>query len=339
MGAIGELLRAGDMTTAVIIGAVILATLALFLVVVMTLSGEQRRARRRIADVIQGSQSIKTGSSAAAANLRRAQYDTSMPTVERILRQILPRPELLRQRLTRTGLPLTIGHYAIGCVIAGILTGLVARYGLDRTTVLSVLIGIGNGFFLPHLVVGVLTARRQKVFTDQFPEAIDLIVRGLRSGLPAIESINTVGREMDKPIGVEFQAIADAVSFGQTLEEALTDAIPRIDTAEFKFFVVALAVQRETGGNLAETLENLSDVLRKRRQMKKRIKAMASEPKASAWILGCLPFIMFLIIFFVNTGYVMQLFTDPRGHTLIMAGLISQSIGVGIMAKMVRFEI
>ena len=123
------------------------------------------------------------------------------------------------------------------------------------------------------------------------------------------------------------------------LEDALADAIPRIDTTESKFFVVALAVQRETGGNLAETLENLSDVLRKRRQMKKRIKAMASEPKASAWILGCLPFIMFLIIFFVNTGYVMQLFSDPRGHTLITAGLISQAIGTLIMIKMVRFEI
>lgn len=338
MGAIGELLRAGDMTTAVIIGAVVLATLALFLVIVMTVSGEQRRTRRRIADVIEGSHSTKVAN-ASAANLRRSQYDTAMPTVERILKQILPRPEQLRQRLMRTGLSLTIAHYAGACILAGVAAGMVASFLLNRSTPLSVLMGIGIGFFLPHLVVKVLAARRQKVFTEQFPEAIDLIVRGLRSGLPAIESINAVGREMDKPIGTEFQAIADAVRFGQTLEEALTNAIPRIDTPEFKFFVVALAVQRETGGNLAETLENLSDVLRKRRQMKKRIKAMASEPKASAWILGCLPFIMFGIIFFVNTGYVMQLFTDPRGHTLITAGLISQSIGVGIMAKMVRFEI
>jgi tight adherence protein B len=338
MGAIGELLRAGDMTTAVIVGAVVLATLALFLVVVISVSGEQRRARRRIADVIQGSHSTKVAAG-SAANLRRAQYDTTMPTVERILKQILPHPEQLRQRLMRTGLPLTIAHYAAGCLLAGVVSGLIASYGLDRSTPMSILLGIGSGFLLPHLVVNVLARRRQKVFTAQFPEAIDLIVRGLRSGLPAIESINAVGREMDKPIGTEFQAIADAVRFGQTLEEALTNAVPRIDTPEFKFFVVAIAVQRETGGNLAETLENLSDVLRKRRQMKKRIKAMASEPKASAWILGCLPFIMFLIIFFVNTEYVMQLFTDPRGHTLITAGLVSQSIGVGIMAKMVRFEI
>ena len=338
MGALAELLRAGDVTTAVIVGAVILATLALFLVIVLTMSGEHRRIQRRITNVVRGSQTLNNGAS-GAGNLRRAQYDTAMPTVERILKQVLPRPELLRQKLARTGLPLTIGHYAAGCIVAGVATGLVASYGLDRTTILSVLLGIGNGFFLPHVVVNVLAGRRQKVFTEQFPEAIDLIVRGLRSGLPAIESINTVGREMDKPIGTEFQAIADAVRFGQTIEEALTHAVPRIDTAEFKFFVVAIAVQRETGGNLAETLENLSDVLRKRRQMKKRIKAMASEPKASAWILGCLPFIKFGIIFFVNTGYVMQLFIDPRGHTLITAGLISQSIGVGIMAKMVRFEI
>lgn len=338
MGSIAELLRAGDMTTAIIIGAVILATLALFFVIVMTLSGEQRRMRRRIAQVVEGSQSTKLSAS-AAASLRRAQYDTAMPTVERILKQILPRPELLRQKLARTGTSLTIAHYAAISVVAGIVTGLVASFLLSRTLPLSILLGIGNGFLLPHLLVGMLSRRRQKTFTNQFPEAIDLIVRGLRSGLPVIESINVVGREMEKPIGTEFTTVADAVKFGQTLEEALTDAVPRIDTPEFKFFVVALAVQRETGGNLAETLENLSDVLRKRRQMQKRIKAMASEPKASAWILGSLPFIMFGIILAVNTGYVMQLFTDPRGHTLITAGLISQSIGIGIMAKMVRFEI
>ncbi|NNE85256.1 MAG: type II secretion system F family protein [Alphaproteobacteria bacterium] len=338
MGAIGELLRAGDLTTVVIIGAVIVATLAIVLVLVLSLSDEQRRSRRRIAQVVEGSRSIKLSSS-AAASLRRSQYETSMPTVELILKQILPRPELLRQRLTRTGRSISIGQYAGACLVVGILAGLIASFLLNRTLPLSILIGIGNGFLLPHLFVAMLTRRRQKVFTDQFPEAIDLIVRGLRSGLPVIESVNVVGREMDKPIGVEFTTVADAVKFGMTLEEALADAVPRIDTAEFKFFVVALAVQRETGGNLAETLENLSDVLRKRRQMKKRIKAMASEPKASAWILGCLPFIMFLIIFFVNTEYVMQLFTDPRGHTLITAGLISQTIGTLIMAKMVRFEI
>ena len=335
---IGELLRAGDTTTAVIIGAVVLATLALFLVITVSLNGEQRRARRRIAEVMQGSQAIKASAS-DAANLRRAQYDTSMPTVERILKAILPHPEQLRQRLSRTGTSLTIAHYAAGCLIFGTIAGFVASALLNRSLPMSIMIGIGTGLLIPHLFVGMLSRRRQKAFTDQFPEAIDLIVRGLRSGLPVIESINVVAREMEKPIGNEFTTVADAVKFGQTLEDAMMDAVPRINTAEFKFFVVALSVQRETGGNLAETLENLSDVLRKRRQMKKRIKAMASEPKASAWILGCLPFIMFLIIFFVNTEYVTQLFTDPRGHTLITAGLISQTIGALIMAKMVRFEI
>lgn len=338
MGVIGELLLAGDSTTAIIVGGVILATLALFLVIVMSLSGDQRRASRRIAEVVQGSQSTKLSSS-AAANLRRSQYDTATPTIERLLKAVLPRPELLRQKLARTGTSMTIAHYAFMCVISGVAIGLVASFLLNRSLPLSILSGIGSGFLLPHMLVGMLSRKRQKIFTDQFPEAIDLIIRGLRSGLPVIESINVVAREMEKPIGTEFTTVADAVKFGQTLEDALSDAIPRIDTAEFKFFVVALAVQRETGGNLAETLENLSDVLRKRRQMKKRIKAMASEPKASAWILGSLPFLMTGIIYFVNPGYVSQLFIDPRGHSLITAGLISQTTGILIMAKMIRFEI
>ena len=119
MGAITELLRTGDMATAVIVGAVILATLALFFVLVTTMSGEQRRSHRRIASVVQGRQALKGGAD-SAANLRRSQYDTAIPTIERILKQVLPRPELLRQKLTRTGLPLTIGHYAAGCLVAGL---------------------------------------------------------------------------------------------------------------------------------------------------------------------------------------------------------------------------
>ena len=108
------------------------------------------------------------------------------------------------------------------------------------------MIGIGTGLLIPHLFVGMLSRRRQKAFTDQFPEAIDLIVRGLRSGLPVIESINVVAREMEKPIGNEFTTVADAVKFGQTLEDAMMDAVPRINTAEFKFFVVrALGTTRD----------------------------------------------------------------------------------------------
>ena len=184
-----------------------------------------------------------------------------------------------------------------------------------------------------------LIARRLKLFTEQFPDAIDLIVRGVKSGLPVPESIRTVGAEMRDPVAAEFRTVAERVRIGQALEDALWAAAERVDTPEFRFFVVSLSVQRETGGNLAETLENLSDLLRRRRQMQLKIKAMSSEARASALILGSLPFLMFAIMALLNPGYVFTLFSDPRGIMMVAAGLGSLVVGVAVMAKMVRFEI
>ncbi|MDE0412480.1 MAG: type II secretion system F family protein, partial [Gammaproteobacteria bacterium] len=196
-----------------------------------------------------------------------------------------------------------------------------------------------TGFALPHLFVSHLCRRRQRAFTDQFPEGIELIIRGLRTGQPLIESAAYMAREMPKPIGPEFQGIVDSVRLGNTLDDALRAALLRIDTPEFRFFATAVTIQQTTGGNLAETLGNLADMLRKRQQMKQRIKAIVSEPKASAWILGSLPFIMFAILFIVEASYVMTLFDDPRGHLLVGLALLSQFIGVVIMVRMVKFKI
>lgn len=153
------------------------------------------------------------------------------------------------------------------------------------------------------------------------------------------ESIATVGREMEDPVGVEFRRIADGVRFGQQLEEVLWETAKRLSLPEFNFFVISLSVQRETGGNLGETLANLSDILRRRKQMKLKIKAMSSEARASAMILGSLPFVMFGIVYAMNPSYASELFTDPRGMMMAAAGVTSMMIGIGVMAKMVRFEI
>lgn len=333
----GTIFASIDLAVALMIASAVIATVCIAVFGGVLVFGEQRQTNKRMTSVVQRWQpgAIADGS----PSLRISQKDSALPSIDKILKRVLPRREVLRRRLRRTGLSISVGQYVFACLGTGVISGLIQVVVFDVAVAVAILGATASGLALPHSFVGYLGRRRQKKFTAQFPEGIDLIVRGLRSGLPVIESIMTVAREMPKPVGTEFQTISDSVRFGQTLEDALWDAVPRIDTPEFKFFVVSIAVQRETGGNLAETLENLSEVLRSRRQMKMKIKAMASEPKASAWILGSLPFIMFGIIFFVNTGYVMTLFTDPRGTTLIGFGLLSQTIGILIMAKMVRFEI
>ncbi len=224
-------------------------------------------------------------------------------------------------------------------MVTGVATFLALRPIPILPTAAVVLFGCFVGVALPLLGLTTLIVRRRNKFVANFPEAIDLMVRGIKSGLPITETLKIVGDESPDPVGVEFRQITDAIRFGKKLDDALWDTAHRLDLAEFNFFTVSLSIQSETGGNLAETLVNLSDVLRGRRQMKLKIKALASEPKASAYIIGSLPFIMFALIYVMSTDYAMKLFQDPRGWMMVVAGSISFLIGIGVMIRMVRFEI
>jgi tight adherence protein B len=204
---------------------------------------------------------------------------------------------------------------------------------------LSLFVSLFAGVGIPHYVVNKMIKRRVAKFTARFPDAIDLMVRGLRSGLPISETLGIVGEELPGPISEEFRTVSDKMKIGRTMEAALQETADRLGTAEIQFFVITLAIQRETGGNLAETLNNLSEVLRKRAQMKLKIRAMSSESKASAYIVGALPFIVFGLIWFINGDYMQKFFTDDRLMIAGGGGLVWMGIGVFIMAKMIDFEI
>jgi tight adherence protein B len=205
--------------------------------------------------------------------------------------------------------------------------------------ILALLAGIAAGLGLPHMVIGSMIKRRITKFTSKFPDAIELLVRGLRSGLPISETLGVVGSELPGPVGEEFRMVADKMKIGRTMEAALQETADRLGTPEFQFFVITLAIQRETGGNLAETLSNLADVLRKRAQMKLKISAMSSESKASAYIIGSLPFGVFGIIMFLNPRYMGTFFVDERLIIAGLGGLVWMGIGAFIMRQMINFEI
>src|SRR5690606_7613880 len=204
---------------------------------------------------------------------------------------------------------------------------------------LSLGIGLLVGAGFPHLAVNFLIKRRLNAFIAKFPDAIELLVRGLRSGLPVTETLGVVATEVSGPVGEEFKAAVERMKIGRTMEESLQVTADKLGTPDFQFFVITLAIQRETGGNLAETLSNLADVLRKRSQMKLKICAMSSESKASAYIVGSLPFIVFSMIWWINPSYIGDFFIDERLIVTGLGGLIWMSIGGFIMAKLVSFEI
>ncbi|MGI9376883.1 pilus assembly protein TadB [Altererythrobacter sp. FM1] len=246
--------------------------------------------------------------------------------------------EALAVRLDRTGKKWTISQYLYASL--GIaLAFAVIMYLRTGALMLSLAIGMCIGAGIPHLVVNFLIKRRTNAFNAKFPDAIELLVRGLRSGLPVTETLTVVAQEVPGPVGIEFKGIVERIRIGRTMEESLQETADRLGIPEFNFFCITLAIQRETGGNLAETLSNLADVLRKRAQMKLKIRAMSSESKASAYIVGALPFLVFVMIWWINPEYVGGFFTEDRLIVAGLGGLIWMSIGVFIMAKMVSFEI
>jgi tight adherence protein B len=254
------------------------------------------------------------------------------------LMRLLPNQEQLQKRLEMTGKSWSVSQYAIAN--GGVaLFGFLAMLFKGLPILIALFVGLFLGLGLPHFIVGRMISKRGQKFTLRFPDAIELLVRGLRSGLPISETLGVVAHELPGPVGEEFRTVTDKMKIGRTMDAALQDTADRLQTPEFQFFVISLAIQRETGGNLAETLSNLADVLRKRMQMKLKVKAMSSESKASAYIIGSLPFIVFGLISYVNPDYMAGFFSDTRLIIAACGAGVWMSIGVFIMAQMINFEI
>jgi tight adherence protein B len=316
-------------------GGAIMTLLILFLALAGPATG---KAQTRRLDVIKNRHS-DTPAATVETQLRKIAADRRKTGgMDNFAQSIIPNPALLRKRIERSGKTWTLGQYlAVSVGIAVVIAALAAIKGAP--ILLGLLAGIALGFGLPYMIVGSLINRRVEAFTAKFPDAIELMVRGLRSGLPISETLTIVGQEISGPIGIEFRAITDRIRIGKSMDAALQEAAEKMGTAEIQFFCITLAIQRETGGNLAETLSNLAEVLRKRAQMKLKIRAMSSESKASAYIIGALPFLVFSVIYYISPHYMGAFFIDPRLIGLGLGGLCWMGIGAGVMAKMISFEI
>jgi tight adherence protein B len=245
----------------------------------------------------------------------------------------------LRANFRRAGLDWSVGTFVALSLGLGVLFTVAGYLLSGKPLMICVLPGLFLGMLAADRFVRFRGNRRSNRFMKQLPDAIDTIIRGIRSGLPVIECIGGVGQEFDDPVGGHFQAISERVMLGETLDGALWKVARVIDKPEMDFFAISIAIQVETGGSLSEALGNLADLLRARERMKLKIKAISSEAKASALIIGALPFLMLGLLMMMSPDYVMPLFTDPRGHMMLGAGLTSISVGAFVMWRMTQFEI
>src|SRR5690606_21172656 len=250
----------------------IFATLATILIATMGTNKEAERQRARLGRV--GALSSAHGADDLAATISRRDRLNRQQRMEHLFGRSLPKHAVLSNRLQRSGTNLSLVGYLLLCVTIGGIAAAVAFVVAGLMLPVAFAIGVGSGLLLPHLWLGMMETRRSRKFLAQFPEAIDQIVRGVRSGLPAAEAMKAIAQELADPVATEFQAIVDKVRLGQSMDEAMWSVAARLQIPEFNFLVISMSVQRETGGNLAETLENLSDIIRKRHQMQQKVRAM-----------------------------------------------------------------
>jgi tight adherence protein B len=317
-------------------GFLIVAAVGIALVPLLAGNAGRKKMLKRL-DRVSGRDTLPALGS-VNVTVRRDVADSSIKMLDRFIKHALPRPAALRERLAATGKRISLSEYMLASLVAGGIVFVAARAG-GLSVIAAAMLGMASGFYLPWWQIGRMIGGRQKKFLNLFADAIELMVRGLKSGVPVGESIKVVGQEIAAPVGVEFRAITDGLQLGQTYEEAMAAASKRIDLPEFRFFVVSLNIQQETGGNLAETLENLAIILRKRKQMKLKVKALSSEARASAYIVGSLPFLMFIGLTAMNPDYMTILFNDRRGNLILGMAIASLLTGVMTMIKMGKLEI
>lgn len=240
-------------------------------------------------------------------------------------------------RLSRAGLdPNVATFWAASCSLSAIVFGIV--YLTTHHLMWAGGAGFAAGMGLPRWWLDFLGNRRLAKFTAGFADAIDLIVRGIRTGMPVHDSLRMISRECDEPISGEFRKLMDSVGLGLPLELALDKMYNNMPTPELRFFTVVLIVQNKTGGNLAEALSNLSNVLRTRRLMREKIQSMSSEFVASAFIIGSLPPGVGVLLAISNPKYIITLFSDPRGQTILVVSLLWMAVGIFAMRQMIDFK-
>jgi tight adherence protein B len=297
----------------------------------------ERRLRDRLEDI---ESRVRSGPrTLQMATLRRAEKQGRLPTLDKLLWRWLPNAGKVRQKLAATGTNMTLGDYAFVSISLAVGTAFVLFLVFDMSPGPALLGSLMIGIGLPNIWVGMRARKRGRKFNLLFPEAVDLIVRALRAGLPVQEAIGTVARDIKEPVGGIFQRVLNEVQLGMPIEAALWRAAKTVQTDEFNFLIVAMSIQRETGGNLAETLANLSALLRARQQLRLKIRAFTAEARTTMLIMVGLPFLVGGGLFLISPNYIGTLFTTEAGQMVAAAAACSMGLGIFIMNRIATIKV
>jgi tight adherence protein B len=301
------------------------------------LSGE-RRTDKRIQGVTENKTTrIAVKAQADAAVNRRRQVSETLQELEE--REKAREKTTMRLRLQRAGLDVSPRAFWIASAGCGLLVALCIWLSSPNLPTIVPLMGAFVGAFgLPRWIVARLTKRRQTKFVDEFANAIDIIVRGVKSGLPLPECLGIIARESPQPVSGEFTDLVEQQRVGVPLSEAFERMMMRMPMPEVRFFAIVIAIQAQAGGNLSEALGNLSGVLRDRKRLQAKVRALSAEAKASAAVLGALPFIVMILVYITTPAYISLLWTSRFGQFLLACAGVWMTCGVLVMRKMINFK-
>lgn len=327
-----DLMLAGMLALAAIsVGAIV------YLLLQPYLSGERQTDKRIQAATESKGKRIAIKQQAEVASSRRRQVADTLKDLDE--RQKQREKVSMRLRLQRAGLDIEPRVFWIASVISGLLVGVVIWVMAPN---LSIIVPVLGGFVgllgLPRWTLARMTKRRQYKFIDEFANAIDVIVRGVKTGLPLVECLNIIARESPQPIAGEFTELVEQQRVGVPLAEAFDRMMVRMPLPEVRFFAIVLAIQQQAGGNLSEALGNLSGVLRDRKRLQAKVRALSAEAKASAAVLGALPFVVMILVYITTPSYISLLWNTRFGQFLLVAAGFWMTCGVLVMRKMINFK-
>lgn len=330
-----------DLTVIAFVALVAFAVGGILLAVFFTQVESERNQGRRISSIKKGSEGKSARAQMQArkadANKRRQTMQKSLKELEEKTKAKNPNKPNLKETLRQAGMSIAPRQFYIFSVVFGIVFSILVFVFSGNIMVAgaSLLIGIVG---MPRWYVGFKKKRRMNAFLEEFPNAVDVITRGIKAGLPLNDCMGIIAAEAKEPVRTEFQRIIETQKMGIPMTEAISKLYKNVPLTEANFFGIVIAIQQGAGGNLSEALGNLSKVLRDRKKMKAKIKAMSSEAKASAGIIGCLPIIVTILIYITTPAYISLLFTEDTGNLILLASGVWMFIGIMVMRQMINFD-
>lgn len=318
----------------IFIALLMLAASGIFYVFVYPHLSGQVAAEKRKAQFQQSKSGKRANDRAVDQNKRRQQILESVRDIEGSSKK---RKESLQNKLLQAGLTMEVRRFIIISAVVGVVVAAFVTI-MNQNPLIGLGAGVVCGLGLPRWALWFLSRRRLSKFLQEFPVAIEIIIRGVKAGLPLGQCLQVIAQEAGEPVRTEFQRIVESQAIGLSVGEAVERLPESMPVAEASFFSIVINLQQKAGGNLAEALSNLARVLRDRKKMRLKVAALSSEAKASAAIIAALPFAVAGLVYFSAPDYIMLLFTTQTGHMVIGVSGVWMAVGVFIMKRMISFD-